>query len=412
MNGAPDRPGWHTLNLSLPFPSSEDATLVKQTKQVALRVVGGDGDNPVGGLATSPTTSTSETSGRLGLAPPVALTSAASVNGAVKPRKRPRCSVAPEARLVLGHLRCRPPPPPPPAPPLSAVALPFLLSRHPRLPLVRPSQKKTTQRARPRSRSLSRSPPAPNGVRTSNGSTAVDADDGRNSSDEIEARWHDIVPALVDMPHLDSSDTESVDGTDRRYRPDRDPLSWQIESFSPDPALRPFRPWSVTQYKLVPMEPRVGRDTLLHPFDRGPMRRADAKAAQDTDLSAQRRAARKRKRSGKVEADDDDDDDDKSPPRPQKKAKSRREAENEVLQQLRQFEAEAAQADPDPDPDSDSHVSDSEGEPTVGFVYLAKRVLRERRERRRQRRAEGRILAVETTDDDDDDERPAPAPQV
>ena len=380
-------------------------------KQVALRVVRGeDGD---GLSAASPTTSSSETSNRLGLAPPVALTTAASVNGAIKPQKRQRCSVAPEARLVLGHLRCRPPPPPPPAPPLAAVALPFLLSRHPRLPLVRPSQK--NQRARPRSRSrsrsLSRSPPAPNGISTDSAATLVvdgDTDDGRNSSDEIEARWHDIVPALVDVPHLDSSDTESVDGTDRRYRPGRDPLSWQIESFSPDLALRPLRPWTVTPYKLAPMEPRVGRYTLPHPFDRGPMRRADAKAAQDAALSAQQRAARKRKRSSKVTADD------QSPPHPQKKAKSRREAENEVLQQLRQFEAQAAQVDPDPDPDpaSDSHVSDSEGEPTVGFVYLAKRVLRERRERRRQRRAKGRILAVETTDDDDDDDRPTPAPQL
>lgn len=302
---------------------------------------------------------------------------------------------------MLGPLRCRPPPPPPPAPPLAAVALPFLLSRHPLLPLVRPSQKKQTQRPRPRSRS-----PAPNGIVNDSAASPVDGetDDGRDSSDEIEARWHDIVPALVDMPHLDSSDTESVDETDRRYRPDRDPLSWHIESFSPDPALRPFRPWTVTQYKLVPMEPRVGRYTLPHPFDRGPMRRADAKAAQDAALSAQRRAARKRKRSSKAEADDN-----KSPPRMQKKAKSRKEAENEVLQQLRQFEAEAAEADPDPD--SDLHVSDSEGEPTVGFVYLAKRVLRERRERRRQRRAQGRILAVETTDDDDeDDDGPTPAP--
>ena len=371
-------------------------------KQVALRVVRGeDGDGPA---AASPTTSSSET---LGLAPPVALAPAAGVSGAIKPQKRQRCSVAPEARLVLGPLRCRPPPPPPPAPPLAAVALPFLLSRHPRLPLVRPSQKK--QRARPRSRSLSRSPPAPNGISTDSAATLVvdgdTDDDGRNSSDEIEARWHDPVPALVDMPHLDSSDTESVDGTDRRYRPGRDPLSWQIESFSPDLALRPLRPWTVTPYKLVPMEPRVGRYTLPHPFDRGPMRRADAKPAQDAALSAQQRAARKRKRSSKVAADDD-----QSPPHPQKKAKSRREAENEVLQQLRQIEAEVAQANPDPA--SDSHVSDSEGEPTVGFVYLAKRVLRERRERRRQRRAEGRILAVETTDDDDDDDRPTPAPQL
>ncbi|GAA5981408.1 hypothetical protein JCM10908_004100 [Rhodotorula pacifica] len=34
MDGAPDRPGWHTITLTIPFPSPENATLVKRVIEV------------------------------------------------------------------------------------------------------------------------------------------------------------------------------------------------------------------------------------------------------------------------------------------------------------------------------------------------------------------------------------------
>ncbi|GAA5867884.1 hypothetical protein JCM3774_004710 [Rhodotorula dairenensis] len=359
----------------------------------------------------SPTRSSS--SRRLAL--PTGAAGPATGSGAAdKPKKRQRRRVPPEERLAVRGLRCRPPPPPPPAPPLAAVALPFLLARHPRLPLIRPSTKKPSSRTRIRSRSLSVTPVPTRPSSANKNSTPLDGNDlhaATNSSDEIEARWHDLVPALVDMPHLDSSDVESVDGTDRRYRPDRDPLGFKIQSFEPDLARRPLKPCTVTQYKLVPMEPRPGRYTLPHPFDRGPMLRADAEAAREAALAAERRAARKqkRKRNSKDQSADAD-----PPARLPKKLKTRREAENEALQRLRRLDTGSAekQADPDlsdSDSDSDSHVSDSEGEPTIGFLALARRVLREQRKRRRRRRAEGRNSAAETTDDEHDDKTGRPS---
>ncbi|GAA5981404.1 hypothetical protein JCM10908_004098 [Rhodotorula pacifica] len=378
-----------------------------QSKQHVLPVA--CEDQPSSGLAGGPTTSsrtasTSHAAGSSGLPPPA------------KAQKRPRCKVPPEQRTQLGQLRCRvPTAPPPPLPPLHAVALPFLVSRHPRLPLIRASQKKPPSRARTRSRSLSVTPAPTAGAssRAHQGhGNGDDSDVALNSSDEIEARWHDIIPAVVDMPRLDSSDVESHDEADRRFRPDRDPLSLQVRSFNPDPALRAFKPWKVTQYRLVPMEPRPGRYTLPNPFDRGPMRRADAQAAHEAALAAESRAARKRKRKSSKDPDNAAAQD-----HPPKRAKSRRSAENEMLQRFRRMENSVKNADCDPSVDldhSDSHVSDSEDErgPTVGFLYLARRVLREQQEKRRRRRASGRNSAAETDEDDPPQDGAPSSPQL
>lgn len=216
-------------------------------------------------------------------------------------------------------------------------------------------------------------PPVPDSV------VSVDVDEGPTSSDELEARWADLWPAVADQPHLASSDTELVDDSDRQFRPSRNPNNFRVRSFDPDLAMRPFQPWTVTQACMYPMEARPNRQTLPNPYDRGPMRRAEAAQVSDEARLAAERSARKRRRNASPSTAD-------SQARRQRTAKldaSRRAQEDDMLRRLVRFE-ENLENPAASDSDSDYVLSDDVSQPTVGFLAVARRVLCTNRQERRR----------------------------
>lgn len=317
-------------------------------------------------------------------------------------RRRCKTAAPPEQRLRVRQLRCRPPPTTPPVPSAHAAALPFLLARHPKLPLVQPSSKyrpPATHGARGSSplSSLVSSPPQHAREEDADGS-AETGDGSGDSSDELDAVWRDVFPTVGDMPHLASSDTEFGDDGERRFRRGRDPSHWPVASFEPNPLLRVFS--APTQRRMVPMAYRPEMPMLPNPFDLTAMRRADAAAARSEAFSAAERSARKRRRDASPGKHED-------PLAPARKLRPRmsrrRKEEADVLRRLHRYDAAALS-----DSDSDYLLSDSgDGRPTVGFVAVARRVLRGQREKVKRRRAAGRNPS-ESTDDSGSDVEMAP----
>ncbi|GAA5997167.1 uncharacterized protein JCM10292_000071 [Rhodotorula paludigena] len=288
--------------------------------------------------------------------------------------------------------RCCIPPSPPPLPNGPAAAIPFLLSRHPRLKLIAPhpayglviSPPTSPELDGPPAASTSRpllppaSPPSP-----------------RNRLGLVETGpewWGDLVPALVDQPHIgdDVAFTDAVEN-DRDWKKGFEPEALDIVSFPPDVRKRSLPLWvRTTTWRYKPLD-----DCLPDPYRFDEMRRADIEKARELAADAAARAkkasaARARAAAAGSSAAGEVKDEEAMPPPPvpsrvkaPKKRRSRRnETEAELQARLRRLD--------DVYDLSASDSSEDDDAPTVGFRALALATVKEVRKKRKARVARGK----------------------
>ncbi|GJN92104.1 hypothetical protein Rhopal_005133-T1 [Rhodotorula paludigena] len=288
--------------------------------------------------------------------------------------------------------RCRIPPKPPPLPDGPAVAIPFLLSRHPRLKLIAPHPAYGLVISPPTSPELNGSPAAST-------SRAVlppaSPPSPRHRLGLVETGpewWGDLVPALVDQPHIgdDVAFTDEVEN-DRDWKKGFEPEALDIVSFPPDVRKRSLPPWvRTTTWRYKPLD-----DCLPDPYRFDEMRRADIEKARELAAEAAARAkkasaARARAAAAGSSGAGEVKDEDAMPPPPvpsrvkaPKKRRSRRhETEAELQARLRRLD--------DVYDLSASDSSEDDDAPTVGFRALALATVKEVRKKRKARVARGK----------------------
>ncbi|CDR35901.1 RHTO0S01e09780g1_1 [Rhodotorula toruloides] len=312
----------------------------------------------------------------------------------VRAGRRRRRILPPEQRLQVKNHRCRIPPPPPPLPAranLADLALPFLLSRHPHIPLVRPYTRHHHHSSRSASPAESRTttpvqPPPEAGPSSIAKSSRV------GLIDSSDLHWAEIWPAVADMPHLEGSDVES-DGNERVFRRDRNPEYFDTLSI---PSLLPGRPLAPAQFVPWALDAnnRNKPGMLPNPYRHNDMDAEDDRRAQAKREKLERRASESRRREkGKGRAADSDDE--MMPPPPPSK-KQRRSPRNETEAELQARLRRRLEIDDDTDAEDEAEAN---SRPTIGFETLAIAVLDQQRAKRKMRRAMGKD-PDESTDDE------------
>uniref|UniRef100_A0A0K3C6X1 Uncharacterized protein n=1 Tax=Rhodotorula toruloides TaxID=5286 RepID=A0A0K3C6X1_RHOTO len=296
----------------------------------------------------------------------------------------------PEQRLQVKNHRCRIPPPPPSLPSRANVAVPFLLSRHPHIPLVRPYTRHHYHSSRSASPAESRTTTPVQPPPEAGPSCLADASRiGLVESSDLH--WAEIWPAVADMPQLEGSDVES-DGNERVFRRDRNPEYLDTLSI---PSLLPGRPLAPVQFVPWTLDAN-NRDRpglLPNPYRRDNMDAEDERRAQARREKLERRASESRRREkGKGRAADSDDEMMPPPPRKKRRRSRRNETEAELQARLRR------RLDIDDDTDAEDEA-EAASRPTIGFETLAIAVLDQQRAKRKMRRAMGKD-PDESTDDE------------
>ncbi|BGP28544.1 hypothetical protein JCM10296v2_000280 [Rhodotorula toruloides] len=344
----------------------------------------------------SPVTNPHLPSPRQSPAPPPAPALAPAPSAAQSPplpvqagRQRRRI-LPPEQRLQVKNHRCRIPPAPPPLPAQTNIAIPFLLSRYPHIPLVRPHTRPQYHSSRSASPAESRTTTPVQSLPEA-GPSSVENSSRIGLVESSDLHWAEIWPAVADMPHLEGSDVES-DGNERVFRRDRNPE--YLDSLS-IPSLLPGRPLIPVQFVPWTLDAN-NRDRpgmLPNPYRRDDMDAEDERRAQAKREKLERRADESRRREkGKGRAADSDDEMMPPPPRKKRRRSRRNETEAELQARLRR----RLDIDDDTDDEDEAEVA---SRPTIGFETLAIAVLDQQRAKRKMRRAMGRD-PDESTDDE------------